>query len=105
MNNRARCGILSFLERLYFHSWRDYKTILQRLQHVHSIKRSLPWLKWKLRKLGLKKRGNKVDVATVKAVIVKFLRTSENCKGYRYIWKTLRDRYKLFVNRLSVSNR
>ena len=78
----------------YFHSWRDYKTILQRLQHVQGIKRSLPWY---LRKLSLKKRGNKVDVATVKAVIVKLLKTVKDIDIFGK--HALRDRYKLFVNR------
>ena len=40
----------------YFYSWREYKTILDRLKHVHGIKRSLTWLKAQLKKLGLKKR-------------------------------------------------
>ncbi len=86
----------------YFHSWRDYNCILERLHHVHGVRRSLPWLKLKLKQLGLKKRGVDVDINTVKTVIRKILRTSDNCMGYRGIWKVLRDRYKLFVKRFTT---
>ena len=66
---------------------------------MHGVKRSLPWLKLKLKKLGLKKRKPDVDIGTVRTVITKILRTSESCRGYRAIWKVLRDRYKVIVRR------
>ena len=79
----------------YFYSWREYKTILDRLKHVHGIKRSLTWLKTQLKKLGLKKRRPDADIETVKTVVRKLLRTSESLKGYSFIWKVLRDRYQI----------
>lgn len=38
-------------------------------------------------------------LVTVKTVVRKLLRTSESLKGYRFIWKVLRDRYQIFVRR------
>lgn len=72
---------------------------MDRLKHVHGIKRSLTWLKAQLKKLGLKKRRPDADIETVKTVVRKLLRTSESLKGYRFIWKVLRDRYQIFVRR------
>lgn len=87
------------LVKEYFYSWREYKVILDRLNHVHGIKRSMRWLKLVLRKLGLKKRRPDDNHETVKAILRKLLRSSECLKGYRSVWKTLRDKYGVHVRR------
>ena len=66
---------------------------------------SLTWLKLKLKKLGLKRRHSDSDYFVVKALIIKILETSEKVKGYRAVWKHLRDKYNCIVRRLVFSSK
>ena len=61
---------------------------------------SLKWLKLKLKQLGLKKRRSDTNYSVVKALILKVFETSEKLKGYRTVWKLLRDKYNCIVRRL-----
>lgn len=61
---------------------------------------SLTWLKLKLKQLGLKRRRSDANYSVVKALILKVLETSEKLKGYRAVWKLLRDKYNCIVRRL-----
>uniref|UniRef100_A0A1X7TGC1 Integrase core domain-containing protein n=1 Tax=Amphimedon queenslandica TaxID=400682 RepID=A0A1X7TGC1_AMPQE len=76
-----------------------YKDILSVLEERCGIKRSLTWLKLKLKKLGLRRRHSDSNYSVVKALIIKILETSEQVKGYRAVWKHLRDKYNCIVRR------
>lgn len=66
-----------------FYLWNTYKDILKAIEVQCGIKRSLSWLKLKLRVLGLKRRKSDMNLTVVKSLILKILETSEKLKGYR----------------------
>ena len=61
----------------------------------------MSWLKLTLKGLGLKRRGN---TNTVKVIVTKLLRSSHNLRGYRSVWKYIRDSYKMVVRRYIYMN-
>lgn len=136
------------LLRSYFHLWRLYRLILARLRIIHGVKRrsvrlslvtngpnipvmytlqcwyfydlySMRWLKYELKRLGLKRRGwtsltpipvvyNCIQVIKLHIAIAvvshqvfmqHMISESGALFGYRTVWKILRDKYKLNVKR------
>ncbi|XP_019857926.1 PREDICTED: uncharacterized protein LOC109586196 [Amphimedon queenslandica] len=83
----------------YFKSERTYMLILQRLKEVHGVKRSLIWLKLRLKYLGLKRRGGYASDDTVRSAIARELRSSPQLFGYRAMWRHISIKYKLHVKR------
>ena len=65
----------------------------------HGMKRSMTWLKLQFKRLGLKRRAVDPPLSDVKLLIRRLLRTSDGIRGYRAVWKILRDRYRIIVRR------
>lgn len=86
----------------YFYSWRSYFVILVRLKRIHGLSRSLSWLKKQFRTLKLKRRCKDPSEVTVKALITKLVQTSAGLRGYRAVWKLLRDKHGCVVRRDTV---
>ena len=57
----------------------------------------LTWLKVRLKYLHLKRRCPDSNPAVVKTLIRRIYATSERLKGYRAVWKHLRDKYHCIV--------
>ena len=71
---------------------------------------SLIWLKLRMKNLGLRRRGagaSYADDDTVKAIIIKKLRTSNQLYGYRAMWRHICQKYKIkvkrYVNQISIT--
>ena len=60
---------------------------------------SLTWLKVRLKYLHLKRRCPDSNPAVVKTLIRRIYATSEWLKGYRAVWKHLRDKYHCIVRK------
>lgn len=75
------------LIKLYFH--RGYI-------HVRTLKR-------KLQEMGLKRRGNEIDIDIVRETIRHEMQGAGELAGYRYIWHALRLRHHIHVPRSMVS--
>ena len=59
----------------------------------------MTWLKLYLKKMNLRRRVPDPDYNTIKAIIVRELRTSNNLKGYRSMWSHICKKYNLIVKR------
>ena len=70
------------------------------IMKLNSVKNcSLIWLKLKIKSLRLSRRTGYADEDTVKAVIIKELKTSGQLLGYRAMWRHVCKKYRLNVKR------
>ena len=87
----------------YFHLGYTNEIILEFLKRFHHIKISLRTLKRRLRSFGLRRKGNIIDEARIRAVIIRELSGPGRLQGYRSMWHTLRIKYNLHVPRVVVA--
>ena len=76
----------------YFNLGYTNEIILEFLKRFHHIKISLRTLKRRLRSFGLRRKGNIIDEARIRAVIIRELSGPGRLQGYRSKWHTLRNK-------------
>ena len=76
----------------YFHLGYTNEIILEFLKRFHHIKISLRTLKRRLRSFGLRRKGNIMDEARIRAVFIRELSGLRRLQGYRSMWHTLRNK-------------
>ncbi|KAK2558002.1 hypothetical protein P5673_019570 [Acropora cervicornis] len=87
----------------YFHLGYTNEIILEFLKRFHHIKISLRTLKRRLRSFGLRSKGNIIDEARIRAIIIRELSGAGRLQGYRSMWHTLRIKYNQHVPRVVVA--
>lgn len=79
----------------YFSEGHTHEVILDFLETKHNISMSLSTLKRKLKNAGLTRKTDFTPIATVHAAITHELRGSGQLLGYKTMWQTLRQKYRL----------
>lgn len=74
------------LIELYFHRGYRYQAIVDLLSKFHGINIHVRTLKRKLHEMGLKRRGNEIDVDIVRETIRHEMQGAGELADYRYIW-------------------
>ena len=87
----------------YFHLGYTNEIILEFLKRFHDIEISLRTLKRRLRSFGLRRKGNIIDEARIRAVITREISGPGRLQEYRLMWHTLRTMYHLHVPRVIVA--
>ena len=83
--------------RYYFARNYEYKIILKLLEKFHGITISKGTLLNKLKKYGLRRRGNVVDRNRVGEAIQQELNGSGQMLGFRAMWRRLQSKYGIQV--------
>lgn len=87
----------------YFHLGYTNEIILQFLRRFHDIEISLRTLKRRLRRFGLRRKGNVIDETRARHIITRELSGPGQLQEYRSTWHTLRTKYRLHVPRVTVA--
>ena len=88
----------------YFYAGFEYKTIVLLLERHHSIKTSVRTLRRVLSNLGLKRRGQSVDIDAVRNHMRAEMEGPGCLKGYRSMWHLLRIKHHIQVPRTYVAH-
>ena len=87
----------------YFHLGYTNEIILEFLKRFHHFKISLRTLKRRLRSFGLRRKGNIIDEAIIRPMIIRELSGPGRLQGYRLMWHILRIKCNLHMPRVVVA--